>query len=164
MRQKTWLNPTFVVVLICLLCVLAVLIGSDGDPLTFVLQGTQFSENDLLGSQGYDGQFVYQIALSPGEAAAHLDVSAYRYQRILYPLLARLLAFGQPLLIPWTLILVNVAAIGLGTWATQALLADQRVSRWYALVYGLYGGQLVALRTDLTEPLAYGLAQVAMLA
>jgi hypothetical protein len=43
-------------------------------------------------------------------------------------------------------------------------LKDLRVSRWYALVYGLYGGQLLALRTDLNESLAYALVQLAILA
>jgi hypothetical protein len=43
-------------------------------------------------------------------------------------------------------------------------LKDLRVSRWYALVYGLYGGQLLALRTDLNEPVAYGLLMLAILA
>ncbi|MBN1993542.1 MAG: hypothetical protein JW953_12655 [Anaerolineae bacterium] len=163
-RQKKWLTPTFVVVIVCLLYVLGVLIWNDGDPMAFVLLGTRFSHADPLGSEGYDGQFAYQIALHPLEAAPYLDKPAYRYQRILYPLTARLLAFGQPALIPWTLILVNILAIGLGTWVTELLLIDFRVSRWYALVYGMYGGQLLALRADLNEPLAYALVMVAMLA
>lgn len=140
------------------------LINSGGDPLAFTLLGTRFSEGDLQGSEGYDGQFAYQIALNPFGAAPYLDVPAYRYQRILYPLLARLLALGQPALIPWMLVLVNIAAIGLGTWATEWLLKDLHVSRWHALTYGLYGSQLLALRTDLNEPLAQALVQLAMLA
>jgi len=36
------------------------------------------------------------------------------------------------------------------------------VSRWYALTYGLYGGQFFALRTDMNEPLAYTLVVVAI--
>jgi len=159
-RQALFRNlatPTFVVIIVCLLYALGVLISASGDPLAFVLLGTRFNE-------GYDGQFAYYIALRPLEATPYLDVPAYRYQRILYPLLARSLALGQPALIPWALIAVNVAAIGLGTWATELLLMDLGVSRWYALAYGLYGGQLLALRTDLNEPLAQALVQWAMLA
>jgi hypothetical protein len=52
----------------------------------------------------------------------------------------------------------------LGTYATELLLQDLGVSRWYALGYGLYGGQLLALRADLNEPLAQGLVLWAMLA
>jgi len=161
---KKWLTPTGVTVAVCLLYVLGVLISAGGDPMTFALLGTRFSQGDPHGTEGYDGQFVYQIALDPLGAAPYIDVPAYRYQRILYPLLARLLALGQPALIPWMLILVNLAAIGGGTWATGQLLADLRVSRWYALVYGLYGSQLLSLRADLNEPLAQAMIQLAMLA
>ncbi|GAB4536594.1 MAG: hypothetical protein Kow0063_22300 [Anaerolineae bacterium] len=158
------ITPTAVVVAVCLVYVFGVLASTGGDPLTFALLGTRFSEGDPQGTEGYDGQFAYQIALRPLGAAPYLDVPAYRYQRILYPVLARLLAFGQPELIPWTLIALNIAAIGLGTWATESLLADLGANRWYALVYGLYGGQLMTLRTDLNEPLAQALVQGAMLA
>lgn len=157
-------TPAFAVVIVCLLYVSMVLISAGGDPLAFATLGTRFAQGDPQGSEGYDGQFAYQIALRPLGAAPYLDVPAYRYQRILYPMLARLLALGQPEAIPWTLILANVAAIGLGTWATGRLLLHFGVSRWYALSYGLYGGQLLALRTDLNEPWAQALIQCAMLA
>jgi hypothetical protein len=158
------LTPTFAVVIVCLLYMSTVLIGARGYPLAFATLGTRFSQGDPQGNEGYDGQFAYQIALRPLGAAPYLDVPAYRYQRILYPMLARLLAMGQPKAIPWTLILANVAAIGLGTWATERLLLHFGVSRWYALSYGLYASQLLALRTDLNEPLAQALIQCAMLA
>jgi hypothetical protein len=153
-----------VTLVVCLVYVLAVLIQAGGDPMAFVLLGTQFSEGDPHGTEGYDGQFAYQIALDPFRATPFIDVPAYRYQRILYPLLARCLALGQPALIPWTLILINLVAIGLGTRITELLLQDFRVNRWHALAYGLYGGQLLALRTDLNEPLAQALVMVAIFA
>lgn len=164
MKFPIRITPTLLVLIVCLIYILGVLITSDGDPQAFILLGTRFSEGNPQGSEGYDGQFAYQIAVNPTGAAPYLDVPAYRYQRILYPLTARLLAFGQPALIPWTLILVNIGAIGLGVWATERLLEGGRVSRWYALIYGLYGGQLMALRTDLNEPLAQTLIQLAILA
>ena len=49
----------------------------------------------LTGKAGYDGQFNYAIAADPLHASPALDVPAYRYQRILYPLLVRALALGQ---------------------------------------------------------------------
>ncbi len=163
MRRRKWLTPTSLVIAVCLLYVGVTLILNRGDPLAFALIGTRFSEGDPQGTEGYDGQFAYQIALNPGGAAPYIDVPAYRYQRILYPFLARWLALGQPVLIPWTLILVNIIAIGLGTWATERLLLDFRVSAWYALVYGLYGGQMLSLRADLNEPVAQCMVQLAML-
>ncbi len=161
---RNLLTPTAVVLAVCLIYVVGVLISAKGDPLAFALLGTRYSTGDRSGSEGYDGQFAYQIALRPLEASPYIDVPAYRYQRILYPLTARLLALGQAELIPWALIIVNVAAIGLGTWATERLLIELGVSRWYALAYGLYGSQLLALRADLNEPLAQALVQCAMLA
>jgi hypothetical protein len=169
MRIKTGLfrnllTPTAITMLVAIAYVLVVLYNAGGDPLAFVLLGSRFADGGPAGTEGYDGQFAYQIALNPAGAVPYLDVPAYRYQRLLYPLLARLLALGQPQAIPWALIVVNLAAIGVGTWATEKILREFRVSPWYALVYGLYGGQLAALRTDLNEPLAHALIQIAILA
>jgi hypothetical protein len=70
---------------------------------------------------------------------------------------------GNADLIPWTLIAVNVLALIAGTWCTEKILTHFGASRWYALVYGLNAGTLMAVRLDLTEPLAYGLAQAGTL-
>lgn len=163
-RAPAWFSPQLVVLIICLLYAGWVLVAAAFDPLTFAVIGTRFSQQDPAGSEGYDGQFAYFVARDPAGAAPLIDVPAYRYQRILYPLLARALALGQPALIPWTLLLINLAAIVGGTWLTAALLDRFGASRWYALTYGLYGGQLLALRTDLQEPLSQGLVQGALLA
>lgn len=134
-----------------------------GDPMALATLGTQFSEGDPGGTEGYDGQFVYYIARDPLGGWRHCDLPAYRYQRILYPLLARLLAFGQEALIPYTLPLLNLAALATGTWLTEQILLRYRLSRWYALTYGLYAGQLLSVRLDLSEPLSFALVQAAIL-
>jgi hypothetical protein len=138
------------------------LIRYNGDPLLFALVGTQHSQGDPEGTQGYDGQFAYFIARDLSAGCQYCDVPAYRCQRILYPLLAWMLALGWPEVVPWTLIGVNVAALVTGTYFTERLLAARGVSPWYALGYGLYGGLVAGLRLDLTEPLAYGLVQGAL--
>ena len=161
---KSVFGPTLFVLFVCLIYLANILIPAGGDPMVLVLEGSRFGHDDPSGSEGYDGQFAYQIALNPLDAAPRLDVPAYRYQRILYPLLARLIAFGQPALIPWTLVLVNLIAIGVGTWATERLLVEYGANRWYALAYGLYGGLMLGLRADLNEPLAQALVQLAILA
>jgi hypothetical protein len=117
-------------------------------------------------AEGYDGQFAYFIALDPAPAAVapRLDVPSYRYQRILYPLLARALAFGNPLGIPWSLLAVNIIAQFLGTWAVAETLAGYGVRPVYALGYGLWIGLVVGVATDLTEPCAYALAAAGWLA
>jgi hypothetical protein len=133
-----------------------------GDPLAFALVGTRYSQGDPQGSPGYDGQFAYYVARDPAAGWRYCDVPAYRYQRILYPLLAWMLALGRPEVVGWTLIALNVAALAGGTYFTGRLLAVWGVSRWYALVYGLYGGLVAGLRLDLTEPMAYGLVQAGL--
>ena len=160
--MKFWLRPWMVVLLLGLAYTGLTLVRYEGDPLMFALVGTRYSEADPDGTQGYDGQFAYYIARDPGGGWRYCDVPAYRYQRILYPLLAWMLALGQPGAVGWTLILLNVAALAGGTYFTERMLASRGVSRWYALVYGLYGGLVAGLRLDLTEPLACGLVQGAL--
>lgn len=149
LRQTRWPLPAVIAVLISLIYTTLVLVRAGGNPMAFVV---------------YDGHFAYQIALRMADAPPFLDVPAYRFQRIFYPLISHWLALGRADLVPWALIGVNIAAIGAGTWAMSGLLTRFGVSRWYGLVYGLYGGQYVALRANLTEPLAYGLVALAMLA
>jgi len=152
--------PTLIVTIIIILYTALILAQNDGDPRVFI---------------AYDGHFSYQIAARFFETPENIaslpddykyrdDVpTAYRYQRILYPMVARFLAFGQTNLIPWTLIILNILAISGGTYVTEEILVELGVSRWYALVYGLYGSQLVGLRTVLNEPLAHALIQLAIL-
>ena len=74
-------------------------------------------------------------------------------------MLARISALCIPSAIPWTLITINIISIALGTLATEKILKQNGKNPWYALVYGLFAGMLLSLRLDLTEPLAFALAQ-----
>lgn len=115
-------------------------------------------------SGGYDGQWSYYIALDPVHARYYMDSSgpAYRYTRILYPMLARLLALGRASLVPYTLLLINWLAIVGGTVALAAWLKRRRISPWLAVIYGLYPGLFTALSLDLTEAIAFGLVALAI--
>ena len=151
---KLWPSSasSLIVLLITLAFTLFVLVTNYWNPMAFVRLGTRYGQGDPNGTIGYDGQFAYQIALNPREAAPYLDIPAYRYQRILYPLTARAISLGQPKLIPWALISLNILALTVGTYGMGLILAQQRLSRWYALPVGLFVGQLVSLRLDLNEP------------
>jgi hypothetical protein len=107
------------------------------------------------GTFGYDGQFCYYIALDPVNARYYIDNPSYRYTRIVYPLLARVLALGNPSLIPFALIVINWLALAGGTWTIAAWLRRKGISPWIALVFGFFPGLFFALGHDLTEPLAY---------
>ena len=161
--MKRLARPWAIVAAVTLAYMAAIVMRSGGDPLSLAMLGTRFSEGDPAGTEGYDGQFAYYIARAPLDRCSQCDVPAYRTQRIIYPVLARALALGQDGLLPYTLPLVNLIALAAGTWLTEEILARYKVSRWYALTYGLYAGQLMAARLDLNEPLAYALVQAALL-
>ncbi len=146
--------------------VLARLVLFEGDVVALAEIGTQFSEGDPAGTEGYDGQFTYYIAidLNPTTVREKLDVPAYRYQRILLSMLARLLSAGNTAAIPWVLLAINLVAHIVGTWAVMLYMEDHGLRNWYALSYGLWVGLVSAVGLQLHEPLAYGLVSVAWLA
>jgi len=71
---------------------------------------------------GYDGQQFLSIALDPFlqdlDTLASLDHPAYRYRRILYPLLSYFLGFGNSQIIPYVMVAINAIAILLIIWVT----------------------------------------------
>src|SRR5579863_401531 len=141
-------------------CLYILLIGLDflinhHHPIYYVHIGPRFVYHDPHALAGYDGQFYYQIARDPLHAAPFIDKPAYRYQRIVYPLLVAALSFGQARLIPYMLLLVSFVSIVLGTELFARLLIKKNLSPWYSLAFGLYFGQAAAFLFDLTEPLTY---------
>ena len=110
-------------------------------------------------SRGYDGQFYFYAAHDPlimAEAWRFMDVPAYRYQRIFYPWLAALCALSSPGLIPYTLVLVNLGAILMGSFFVARLLQREGMSPWYAGIYGFLSGFILCLLRDLAGPVAMG--------
>jgi hypothetical protein len=113
-------------------------------------------------AEGYDGQFYYRLALDPlnkqrVEYGITIDRPSYRQQRILYPLLARIVALCRTSWIPWSMIVVNYLAVcGLAVSAA-------RFAEFFGLpaIYGLaipfYPGVLLGLDRDLPDPLAISL-------
>lgn len=107
---------------------------------------------DVLGREvatveffGHDGKYFFLQALdpfylSPSEHAVHLDRPIYRAQRMLYPAIA---SFGGLLpaeAILWTMGLINVTALALGTVATARLSTQLGGSRWLGLAFLLNPG------------------------
>ncbi len=164
MRQSLF-RPWPIVTILCLLYCLFIVIHS-GSPLTLLTLGTQFSQGippASGGTEGYDGQFNFYIARDPATAAAYIDVPAYRFQRILFPALGRLIALGQETLLPWSFLLIGLISLAAGTALMEALLRQHHVSQWYALAYGLTLGVFGSVRLSLSEPLAYALVLGAIL-
>jgi hypothetical protein len=129
------------------------------NPKTFVLEGTRFSANDPDGTTGYDGQFAYYIARDPLTAHEIADTPGKRYLRIVYPMLAWLLsAGGNPVVLPWVLIGINVFAVTVIAGVTADLLSKRGANPIFSFTLVGFVGTLFALRADLNEPLAIALA------
>lgn len=132
--------------------------------LSFAYIGTRFSLGDPNGTVGYDGQFAYFIARDGAQAIPYIDGPSLRYQRILYPLVARVLAFGNAEWVPWTLLLVNLIAHTVASGVLALLIGRLGGNPWSALVYSVWIGNMFAVRLDLNEPLFMALALLAVLA
>src|SRR5262249_35442497 len=114
----------------------------------------------LVDGYGYDGQFFYYLARDPllrGGAPTYLDAPGYRYQRILLPTRAALLALGRPAWVGWTLPLVNLLALALGAWAGLRIVDHFGVSRRWLLAFAFNPGYLLGISLDVAEPLALAL-------
>jgi hypothetical protein len=152
-------RPAFHIALITLLLMCAfvttVLATEDWDPRVFLIEGINTFEAKIVDNSGYDGRFSYYMALDPLGAMPLMDHDAFRYQRVIYPLTIWILSLGgKPGLLPWVMILVNVAAISLSTGLLASLLVQYDRPAWIALAYPFFLGTLVTIRGNLTEPLA----------
>jgi len=145
------------------LCGIALRNAEQG-PVSFIRIGTLFASHDPNGNSGYDGQFAYYIALGGANAAGYIDGPTLRYQRILYPLTARLLAMGYANLVPWTLIVVNIAAHSIGAALFTYLLVIYGISPLAGLIYTFWAGAIFAVRFDLNELLCFALGLGALVA
>lgn len=112
----------------------------------------------VFGSNGYDGQFYYRLALDP----ANLHRTAfgitldhpYRLERIGYPALAWLFSLGHHRLAPIALVVVNVLALtAIGLLGGMLAVWSGRHALWGLLVAG-YFGFFKSVGCDLTEPVA----------
>ena len=114
------------------------------------------------GEIGFDGQFAYFIAVDPERSVYYADAPAYRYTRILYPLLAGTLALGKPVRPLDALIGLNLGMIALGTLVLAAWLGRKGVSPWVAAIEVFILGLFIALQRDTTEIMAYSLVAFAI--
>lgn len=163
-HYSRFLRPWALVLTVTVIYLAGILISNDYDPKTFVTLGDCFNvcqgatgDDCADGTEGYDGQFAYYIARDLLHSADCLDVPAYRMQRILLPVLGRILSLGKTELIPWAFVAINLAALLTGTALLEDLLIQHKASRWFALSYGLFVGVVMAVRLSTTEALAYGL-------
>lgn len=159
-RPELWaaLLIGFITLLLTTLITLPVLLNHEDGPLAFAHIGTRYSEGIPDGTKGYDGQFAYFIARDGAAAVPYIDGPALRYQRILYPLMARVLSLGQDELVPWALLIVNILSHSIAAGLLAYLLRRSDAPAAAALIYSVWIGNLFAIRFDLNEPLCFALA------
>ena len=104
---------------------------------------------------GYDGQFFLYIARDPSGAVPYLDNASYRYGRIVYPLAARGLALGRQEAIPLALVVLNLLAVAVGTWAIAKWLRREQFPEWFALLYAAFPGVFFGVWRDLSLSLIH---------
>jgi hypothetical protein len=119
-------------------------------------------------SEGYDGQFVYRLALDPftRAATAHgitLDNPAYRQQRIATALIAHVLAGIPGISTALAIVLVNGAAVVVAVVAARYLCAASARPMLYAVILAIPACLPISVGRDLTEPLAWAGVLVALL-
>lgn len=113
---------------------------------------------------GYDGQYYYYLALDPRHAKDYmLGSEGFVYSRPLYPALARALSAGSGKRIPAAMLALNLLAVGTTVLALSLWLRRRGFSPWYAFLYGSFPGVIFCVARDLTEPLGFAFAAVALL-
>ena len=105
---------------------------------------------------GYDGQFYYYVAMDPFMNKGYFK-NAYRQQRILYPLTARLFAFGKESLFPYTLYIVNLLALAIGMYFLILILKQYSINPMWSLFYGLSPSSIMTIQYDLPSPISIAL-------
>jgi len=112
---------------------------------------------------GHDGKFYFiqahdPLLLDPADHAALIDRPVYRTQRMLYPLLASAGGLLKGWAVVWGLIVVNLLAIALGTWATSRLAVSLGANPWLGLAFALNPGVVFELIIDGAGALGWALA------
>ena len=138
---------------------------AEGDITRFILVGRHFATPSQLPpgiavapTYGYDGQFFYRLALNPvnfSHIAYGIRVDQpYRYMRIGYPWLTWLVSFGQHVLVPVMLVVINIVAIGAMGYLGGMFARQGGRHALAGLVLPAYFGLLTSLSRDTAEPLA----------
>jgi len=179
------LSPSVRLVAVALLLAVAaslrLLSVSDWDPTAFTAFGedaveiTEYAETKLGREvktrilQGHDGKYFFvqandPLVLEPEENATVIDRALYRSQRMFYPLLAGGAGLFSAQVIVWTLILINIVGLAVGSWAVGQIAVRHGLSAWWGLGFVVNVGLLSELYIDGAGILAFALVCLGALA
>ena len=117
-------------------------------------------------STGYDGQYFYQLALDPFST----DENGYgiksqydiRKQRIFYPFVVFIASLGNPEMVPYMMVMINLIAFFVSFYFIQKLLTYYNSSPNHVILWALFTGPYIALSRNLAEAVAICLVIMAM--
>ncbi len=161
------------------LFLLRVVVDSGGDTTILVGFGETATEIEAYAEErlgevflrrghGHDGKYFFVQAndpwvMEPEENAAILDRPLYRSQRMLYPVIVGAGGTLGPEAITWTMIVVNLVALGAGTVAVALISNELGGSAWWGLAFGLNLGFISEMTISGSGILAAALAFWAVL-
>jgi MFS family permease len=129
------------------------------------LQERGLSIGDDLSQYGYDGQWFLGQAIDPlgrTDLATTFDNPRYRSIRVLLPAAAWLLAAGQPGAIPYTLLVMQILAVGLGCAASARIISGYGRSPWWGATFAIIPGVWLGVAYVTAEPLGVALAALGL--
>ncbi len=150
---------------IALLVVLRVLGSTGSDPTIFVAFGeestsiNEYAEAKLgrevfkRATLGHDGKYFFvqandPLLIEPEENIAVIDRPLYRSQRMFYPLIAGGAGLFSADTIVWTLLILNIVAMGVGSWVVAQIAMRMGGSPWWGLAFALNLGFISEMNID----------------
>jgi hypothetical protein len=176
-RQRVMNATAFgVIVALCYsIALVPSLLRAHWDTSVFIVAGDRFVDSSKLDapiivrkhSDGYDGEFYYRLAVEPwpSASAAHgvtFDAAVWRAQRILYPVLAWAVSFGNAALVPVALVVVNLMAVGPVAGMAVSLRTAAKLPVWFPFMVVLWPGFAVTIMHDTTELVPQALVMAAL--
>ena len=165
--MRIWQRPLGVACVsgaVALVVVLAILLAQGRGVSGFVHAAPPFTDRSsvrdtlevLPADEAFDGMFYYRMSVSPFSDAARVagivfDTPALRSAWMGYPLLGFVGSVGDPDLVPYALIVVNLLAMFALGWVGGALAMDSGRTAMWGLLLPLFPGFVYTLGFDLTE-------------
>jgi hypothetical protein len=168
--DRIWV-PAAVALALALAFAAALLVRAEGDASLLVRAAPPWTSTETArpsltvqtADRGFDGQFFYRVGAEPFATeerveGVEFDLPALRASRIGYGALAWAASFGDPDLLPWSLLAVNVVAAGALGAAAGALAQHLGRHAAWGLALVLWPGFAYTLSLDTAELVASAFA------
>ena len=140
---------------------------SSGEPMAAVARKTDPSFVFVDIQAHYDGVYFYAMARDPfarGREHMLLDRPAYRYGHVGFAWIVWLATLGRASLIPSALLGVSLLGAAVSGFAASRWADELGWSPWWGLAVALSPGIVYAVTADTSEPVAFAIVALALLA